>query len=117
MLECEYRNMEIEKLSLCLLFFSSKGIKNMSNLARSSIRINLAYSVGMKLSESSFCCAVDSGNAAMPEMMPATMKMSEMKDQTTPQHCDEPPYRLANTLASDSLTLRRMRSSQISQTL
>lgn len=50
----------------------------------------------------------------MPATMPAAMKQTLMMIQMTPQHCDEPPYLLAKTLASDELTFRRMRSSQIS---
>lgn len=48
--------------------------------------------VGIKSFESSACSWNDSGNAAMPATMPTAMKASEMKDQITPQHCDEPPY-------------------------
>jgi hypothetical protein len=55
--------------------------------------------------------------AANPARIPQTINTSETSDQMTPQHCDEPPYRLAKTLASDELTLRRIRSSQMSQTL
>ena len=47
-------------------------------------------------------------------MMPAAMKMREMMPQMTPQHAEEPPYRWENTEASDSFTLRKMRSSAIS---
>jgi hypothetical protein len=43
--------------------------------------------------------------------MPHARKHSEMMNQITPQHAELPPYRLAKTLASDSLTLRAMRSS------
>ena len=39
------------------------------------------------------------------------MNIRDMMDQITPQHCEEPPYFLANTLASELFTLRRMRSS------
>jgi hypothetical protein len=44
-------------------------------------------------------------------MIPIAMKQREIKDQMTPQHWEEPPYFLAKTLASEVLTLRRMRSS------
>jgi hypothetical protein len=67
--------------------------------------------VGMKFCESSLCWAADCGNAAIPATMPQAMKPSEMMDQMTPQHWDEPPYRWAKTDASELLTLRRMRSS------
>jgi len=43
--------------------------------------------------------------------MPPIMKIKLMIDHITPQHWLEPPYRWAKTLASDSLTFRRMRSS------
>lgn len=39
------------------------------------------------------------------------MTMSEMIDQITPQHWEDPPYLRANTLASDELTFRRIKSS------
>jgi hypothetical protein len=65
----------------------------------------------MKCCESSLCCAAVCGNAAIPATIPHAMKPSEMMDQMTPQHCEEPPYRWAKTLASELLTLRRMRSS------
>lgn len=47
-------------------------------------------------------------------MIPAAMKMREMMPQMTPQHAEEPPYRFAKTEASLSLTLRKMRSSAMS---
>lgn len=53
----------------------------------------------------------------MPAIIPTAMKAKEMNDQMIPQHRDEPPYLSAKTLASEVLTLRMMRSSQISQTL
>ncbi|KAL9621337.1 MAG: hypothetical protein Q9160_004228 [Pyrenula sp. 1 TL-2023] len=39
------------------------------------------------------------------------MNVKDMTDQITPQHCEEPPYFSAKTLASDEFSLRRMRSS------
>jgi hypothetical protein len=75
------------------------------------------YIVGMKPEESCSCCANDCGKAAMPATMPAAMKTSDMMDQMTPQHCDEPPYRCAKTLASELLTFRRMRSSHCRTTV
>ena len=50
-------------------------------------------------------------------MMPQIIKTSETIDHSTPQHCEEPPYLFAKTLASEELTFRRIKSSQISQTL
>lgn len=71
----------------------------------------------MKCFESSCCWLNDFGNAAMPPTIPTAIKHNEMMDQITPQHCDEPPYFFAKTLASELLTFLRIRSSQISQTL
>ena len=48
--------------------------------------------------------------------MPQTINVKLTIDQMIPQHCDDPPYRFANTLASEELTFLRMRSSQISHT-
>lgn len=62
-----------------------------------------------------FCWANVSGKAAMPATIAAARKPSEMKAQSTPQHADDPPYRLANTDASDSSTLRAIRSSYCSE--
>lgn len=45
----------------------------------------------MNFFDSSSWSLNDFGNAAIPAMMPATMKRSEMMDQMTPQHCEEPP--------------------------
>lgn len=67
--------------------------------------------------ESFSCCDELSGKAAMPITIPAAIKQTEMIDQITPQHCDDPPYRFANWLASELLTFRRIRSSHMSQTL
>jgi hypothetical protein len=67
--------------------------------------------VGIKCLESSPCWLNDSGNAAIPATIPAIMNTRDMMDQTTPQHCEEPPYFWAKTLASEVFTLRRMRSS------
>lgn len=40
----------------------------------------------------SFSCSLNvSGNAAIPATMAMIMKASEMMDQMTPQHCEEPP--------------------------
>jgi hypothetical protein len=61
--------------------------------------------------ESSSCWLNDSRKAAIPPTIPAIMNIRDMMDQITPQHCEEPPYLLANTLASEVFTLRRMRSS------
>jgi len=61
--------------------------------------------------ESFSCCFHDSWNAAIPAMIEKTMKVSETMDQMMPQQCEEPPYLLANWLASELLTLRSMRSS------
>lgn len=41
------------------------------------------------------------------------MKARLTMAQSTPQQAEEPPYRLAKTLASLSLTSRRMRSSKL----
>ena len=81
------------------------------NLNQMSAAIEASQNVGAKCSESCLCCVADSGKAAMPAMMPATMKIKETRDQMTPQHCEEPPYLSANTLASEELTFLRMRSS------
>ena len=67
--------------------------------------------VGIKDLESSCCWLNDSGNAAIPPTIPAIMNTRDMMDQMTPQHCEEPPYFWAKTLASEVFTLRRMRSS------
>jgi hypothetical protein len=67
--------------------------------------------VGIKDLESSCCWLNDSGNAAIPPTIPAVMNTRDMMDQITPQHCEEPPYFWAKTLASEVFTLRRMRSS------
>jgi hypothetical protein len=45
------------------------------------------------------------------------MKARDMIDQITPQHCEEPPYLWAKTLASEEFTLRRMRSSHYPETV
>ena len=50
-------------------------------------------------------------------MIPHTIKISDTIDHSTPQHCDDPPYLFANTLASDELTFLKIKSSQISHTL
>jgi len=47
----------------------------------------------------------------MPATIPAAINNSEMIDQITPQHWLDPPYLLANTLASELLTFLRIRSS------
>jgi hypothetical protein len=65
----------------------------------------------MNFLESSSCWVADSGKAASPAIMPPIMKTNDTIDQITPQHCEEPPYLCANTLASDSFTFRRIRSS------
>jgi hypothetical protein len=74
-------------------------------------KIRVAYQVGMNFFESSSCSLNDSGKAAIPAMIPQIINTKDIMDQITPQHCEEPPYRSAKTLASDSLTFRRMRSS------
>jgi hypothetical protein len=68
----------------------------------------------MTFFESSSCWVEDSGNAANPARMPPIMKTNETIDQITPQHCEEPPYLCAKTLASDSFTFLRIRSSHYS---
>jgi hypothetical protein len=67
--------------------------------------------VGMKCLESSSCWLKDCGNAAIPAMIPAAMKRTEITAQITPQHWEDPPYLWAKTLESEEFTLRRMRSS------
>ena len=47
--------------------------------------------VGIKFFESDSCSANVSGKAAIPAMIPPTMKIREMMDQITPQHCEDPP--------------------------
>ena len=47
----------------------------------------------------------------MPAMIEKIIKVSEISDQMIPQQCEEPPYFFANTLASELLTFRKMRSS------
>src|SRR5437763_6846821 len=76
-----------------------------------SIGNRVRQRVGIKCLELSCCWLNDSGNAAIPPTIPAIMNIRDMMDQITPQHCEEPPYLLANTLASEEFTLRRMRSS------
>lgn len=71
----------------------------------------MLHHVGMNFLESSSCWLADSGNAAIPAIIPKIMRTSDIIDQSTPQHCEEPPYFFAKTLASELLTLRRMRSS------
>ena len=73
--------------------------------------------VGINFPESALCSSSVCGNAAIPAMIPATINNTDTIDQITPQHCDDPPYRFANTLASELFTLRKIKSSQISQTL
>ena len=73
--------------------------------------------VGIKCLESSCCWLNVSGNAAIPPTIPAIMSTRDMMDQITPQHCEEPPYFLAKTLASEVFTLRRMRSSHYPKTV
>jgi hypothetical protein len=73
--------------------------------------------VGIKCLESSSCWLNDSGNAAIPAMIPAIMNTRDTMDQITPQHCEEPPYFWAKTLASEVFTLRRMRSSHYPKTV
>jgi hypothetical protein len=73
--------------------------------------------VGIKCLESSCCWVNDSGNAAIPATIPAIMNIRDMMDQITPQHCEEPPYFWAKTLASEVFTLRRMRSSHYPKTV
>jgi hypothetical protein len=73
--------------------------------------------VGIKCLESSCCWLNDSGNAAIPATIPAIMNIRDMMDQITPQHCEEPPYFWAKTLASEVFTLRRMRSSHYPKTV
>lgn len=65
----------------------------------------------MKPAESFSCWAQDWWKAAIPAMMAMIMKARETKLHRMPQHLELPPYRFANTLASELLTLRRMRSS------
>ena len=67
--------------------------------------------VGINFFASSSCSVAVSGKAARPAIMPPIMKIKLMIDQMTPQHWLEPPYLWANTLASDSLTFRKIRSS------
>ena len=50
----------------------------------------------------------------MPAMIEKTISANDMSDQMIPQQWDDPPYFLANTLASELLTLRRIRSSHCS---
>lgn len=65
----------------------------------------------MKCCESFSCSLNDSRNAAIAAMIAIAMNAREINDQITPQHCEDPPYLLANWLASEVLTLRRIRSS------
>lgn len=73
--------------------------------------------VGMKPWLSFCCCSKSCGKAANAAMIPQAIKTKETIDQITPQHCEEPPYLFAKTLASDELTFLRIRSSQMSHTL
>ena len=73
--------------------------------------------VGIKCLESFSCWLNDSGNAAIPATIPAIMNTRDTMDQITPQHCEEPPYFWAKTLASEVFTLRRMRSSHYPKTV
>src|SRR4051794_35817615 len=69
--------------------------------------------VGIKPSLSFSCCSRLCLNATRPKSIPAVIKINETRLQRTPQHCEEPPYRLAKTLESEEFTFRKMRSSQI----
>jgi hypothetical protein len=74
------------------------------------------HQVGINLFESLSCWLADCGNAASPATMAAAMKMMAIMLQITPQHLEDPPYLCAKTLASEELTLRRMRSSHYLKT-
>ena len=47
----------------------------------------------------------------MAATMAIAIKITDTILQTMPQHCEDPPYLSAKTLASDVFTFRRMRSS------
>jgi len=53
----------------------------------------------------------------MPATIPAVMNSSEMMDQITPQHWLDPPYLLANTLASELFTFLSTKSSHYMSSL
>lgn len=89
--------------------------KNQKSLVSSLIAITpTVHRVGMKCLDCSCCSLNDWGNAAMAATMPTAMNPREIMDQMTPQQREEPPYLCAKTLASEVLTLRRMRSSHCS---
>jgi hypothetical protein len=48
--------------------------------------LQFVLQVEMKPSESCLCSASVCGKAAIPASIPATIKIREMMDQTTPQH-------------------------------
>lgn len=73
--------------------------------------------VGINFPESALCSSSVCGNAAIPARMPPTINTNDTIDQITPQHCDDPPYLFAKTLASELFTLRKIKSSQMSHTL
>ena len=73
------------------------------------------HNVGMKPCESFSCSLHVSWKAAIPATIDMIMSASEIMDQMIPQQCEEPPYFFANTLASELLTLRRIRSSHYPQ--
>jgi len=87
-----------------------RGVRNLLYMILSK-NIKCLYQVGINFFESSCCWLDDSGNAAIPAMIAATMNRMETIDQITPQHCEDPPYLWAKTLASEVFTFRRMRSS------
>lgn len=95
----------------------SRCISSINNETWNRFVINIIHLVGINFFESASCWENDWWNTAMPATIPATMNRSDIMDQITPQHWEDPPYLLANTLASELLTFRRMRSSQMSQTL
>ena len=90
--------------------------KGRSTLSAASLvgASQMLYKVGMNFLESFSCSLHDSWNAAMPAMIEKIISASDIIDQMAPQQCEDPPYFFANTLASELLTLRRMRSSHYS---
>ena len=48
--------------------------------------LSFDHQVGINFLESSSCSLKDSGNAAIPAMMPAIIRMRDIIDQITPQH-------------------------------
>jgi len=73
-------------------YFQNRGSRTVLAFVGAEQIVHILLHVGMNFLESSSCSLNDSGNAAIPATIPATMKITDTMDQITPQHCEEPPY-------------------------